>query len=449
MLASPGYHQAYLAVRPEVLESLVERQYAGFLDLAEALTAVRSQGVHYSSRREDAIFLLDRWRRRNEIRGLSQSFSRLSLEPSDVKSTIDSRPPFEPDGVEEMIKLLHLHKMLSFFLGDFSLNTPRPPWIPSTQWENKCLPLHLTPLEKRRFLRAMCRLQILANIFGDPVYDVKLEGDNPYKRGMNWQMGETGEALDSSRMPLETHDIEQQAYRLFYGTMPPWEYEEMGSVFGYLMSKIKAIAEEIFDNLRRLSKSTPCEYFWDILPEEQRLPPCDIDTERDLLTFDQHFEGLAGLGPEFIFHVLHVDQLSRRNIVCVNTRGFWPGPFIGLQMGMSWDERFPFIDPADRYELQPLGNDEFWSNCPLIEQPTLVWKKASLRPHTGEDFLEDSIDYNRMTETDWDWCYALWDEKRLQEWKAPFLEEGWRNERPRFRPANEVIQEVLQRVHAR
>ncbi|KAJ5585230.1 uncharacterized protein N7459_005030 [Penicillium hispanicum] len=433
VLASPGYYQAYLAVRPELLESLVKRQYTGFLDLAEALAAVRSQGVHFSSRREDAIFLLDRWRRRNEIHVLSQSFSGLSL---------------EPDGVEETTKLLHFHKVLSFFLEDYSLNAPSPPWIPSTQWENEYLPLNLTPLEKCRFLRAICRFQILKNIFGDPVYEVELEDNNPYGDKMDWQIGDGDRKAPASiRRPWL---IQQQAYRLFYAVMPPWEYEEMGSVFGYLISKIKAIVEEISDDLRRLSKNTPCKYFWDILPKEQRPPPgCEIDKESDLLHFDQHFKGLAGLGPEFLYHILHLDRLSRRNIVCVNTRCYWPGPFIGLQMGLSWDERFPFIDPADRYEVQPFGNFELWSTCPPIEQPSVGWKKAWLLPHTGEDFLEGSMDLDREHEQDWGWCYALWDERRLQEWEAPFLEDGWSNEPPRpLREVNDILQEIRQRVLA-
>ena len=56
--ASPGYHQAYLVVRQELLECLVKYQYTGFLDMAEALTAVRSKGVL-----ENVVSLLDKWRR--------------------------------------------------------------------------------------------------------------------------------------------------------------------------------------------------------------------------------------------------------------------------------------------------------------------------------------------------------------------------------------------------
>lgn len=140
--ASPGYHQAYLVVRHELLECLVKHQYTEFLDMAEALT-VRSKGVHFSLKVENVISLLDNWRRRDEVRELSQS----SLDRID-----------QPNGLEEIIKLFHFHKLLCLFLEDYSVNAPRPPWIQSIQWEKECLRLQLSPSEKCRFLRAMCRL---------------------------------------------------------------------------------------------------------------------------------------------------------------------------------------------------------------------------------------------------------------------------------------------------
>lgn len=51
------------------------------------------------------------------------------------------------------------------------------------------------------------------------------------------------------------------------------------------------------------------------------------------------------------------------------------------------------------------------------------WKKAWLLPHNEEDVLEDSMNFDRESETDWEWSYALWDERRLKEWKAPLLVE--------------------------
>ncbi|KAJ5578636.1 uncharacterized protein N7459_007600 [Penicillium hispanicum] len=413
VLASPKYHHAYLAVRQELLEYLVHQQYSGFLDLAEALTVVRSQGLYFSSYKESAISLLDCWRRRNETHSLGQALRK-------------------PDGLEEVIKLLHFHKLLSFFLEDYSINAPRPPWIQLAQWKNEYLPLGFSPLETRRFLRALCRFQLLHNIFGDQIecehdYDEIPNCDKHPdcdKHGVRpiWQLGEFNGRRGPSRMN-NTWLCGLEAYRLFYGIMPPWEYEEMGCVFGYLVSKIKPISKEIADDLRQLIKNTPCEFFCDIIPREQRPPVCEIEIESDLDHFNKHFKGLAGLGPEFLYRVLHMDRLSRRNTVCNNTRGFWPGPFIGLQMGLSWDKRFPFIDPMDRLEFSQ-NFEQFWSALSPLEQPSVGWKKAWLVPHNEGDSFEDSLNYNRAHEKDWEWCYALWDERRLQEWRAPLLEDG-------------------------
>ncbi|KAH8431547.1 uncharacterized protein LDX57_009209 [Aspergillus melleus] len=393
--ASPDYHQAYLTVRYQLLRLLVRRQLGGLLDLAEVFTAIRSQGVHYAYQDENVIALLDNWRRKDEIRELKSS-----------------KQPDEPDSPEEIIKRFRFYRMLFFFLEDISINAPRPPWIQPIQWESEYLPLHLSIFEKRRFLRAMCRFQILKNLFGDPVYCFdRVKCGKCGDRNKFWQLRECND--------LQT--VWEEAYRLFYGTMPLWEHDEMGSVFMYLVSKYEGISKEITDDLRQLSKNTSSRFFWDILPKEQRPPPCEIESERDLFHFNQHYEGLAGLGPEFLYRILHMDWLTRRNLVCVNTRSFWPGPFIGYGTEILQDIQFQFIGPADRYECPNF--EQFWSTLSPLEQPTVGWKKAWLRPHNQEDILEDSFNFNRELDEDWGWCYALWDENRLKEWKAPLVVE--------------------------
>lgn len=405
MLASPGCHQAYLAVRHELLKCLVKRQYTGLFDLTEALTAVRSEGLYFSFQMENAISLLDDWRRRSEIHELSQS------SPNHLD---------ESNSLEEITKLLHFHKMLLYFLEDYSINAPKPPWIQPMQWENEYLPLQLSFSEKIRFIRAICRLQIVKNIFGDPVRCVKRSSCDSCGRWKYWKLGETDELKKLERENGVWY-VSEMAYRLFYGAIPPWEHEEMGGVLRYLVAKVYYIYKEIAHDLRELSKNTPCEFFRDILPEEQRPPPgSEVEIEHDLVHFPQQFEGLAGLGPEFLYRALHMDRLSRRNILCINKRGFWEGPFIGLKIGLSWDHKFPFTDPADRHE--PSNFEHFWSTLPPLEQPTSGWKKAWLLPHNREDILEDSMDLDKEPEEDWEWGYALWDEKRLKEWKASLLE---------------------------
>lgn len=312
----------------------------------------------------------------------------------------------EPGSLEEIIKLFHLHKELHFFLEDYATDVPRPAWIQPAQWENETLPIQLTYIEKRRFLRALCRLQTLANIFGLP------ETDRPF-RGEHNDWGRIGE-------PETT-----EAYRLFYGTMPPWEYEEMGCVYSYLIAKCETIAKEISDDLRKLMSNTGCRFFWQIQPEDQRVPfGCEMEILSNLDHFSQHFDTYIAVSPGFLYRVLHADRLRRRNMIIVNTKVGESDTFIGPGLWVSWDERFPFIDPADRYETRNF--EQLWSTLPPIEQPTLGWKRAWLVPHTPEQDFEDSLDYDhdRNSETDWPWGYAIWDGERLEEWKAPLLEES-------------------------
>jgi len=58
VLASPGYHRAYLLVRHEILGWHANQQLGGELGLAEVLTAIQSKGIHFTADRESAIALL-------------------------------------------------------------------------------------------------------------------------------------------------------------------------------------------------------------------------------------------------------------------------------------------------------------------------------------------------------------------------------------------------------
>lgn len=411
MFASPGYHRAYLLIRSDILNWHVNQQLSEDLDPVEALTAIRSKDIRFSTERESAIALLDTWRRKNEIHNLSQLYQ--------LPCRLD-----RPDSLEEVIDLLHFKRILQFFLVDFALNAPKPPMLPITQWKDQFLPLALSSLERQRILRALCRLQTLKNIFGDPVHcsGYPFCGSCKYKN--HWRNRETTEQIQFSTDPYNDED-DQYAFRLFYGTMPPWEYEEMGSVFGYFKAKIDLVGKDIAHDLRKFSKRTACDFFQDIIPAEERPPPgSTIASDINLILFpDKDAGGLAGLGPEFLYRLFHMDRLAQRNTVCRNTRDNWYGPFIGSKISLSWELRFPLIEPADRHERP--GFETRWSSLSSIEQPTIEWKRTWLLPHEEETGLEYAIDIDERDETDWHWCYALWDEERLEEWKShPCGEKG-------------------------
>lgn len=107
-------------MRHQLLESLVQHLHRRFLDLAEALATVRSKGHRCGLDDERVVYLLDLWRRRDDIRELRQ------VSPSQHRRQLD-----EPTSLEEIIELLHLHKALCFLRT--LLLTSRPPWIQPVQ----------------------------------------------------------------------------------------------------------------------------------------------------------------------------------------------------------------------------------------------------------------------------------------------------------------------------
>lgn len=389
VLSSPKCYQAYLAVRSKVLFCVWKTQYGDLLDISEAITAVRSEGLLFRTRKEEAIALLDSWRRKDEIRESNQAL------------TSSSRIR-EPKNLEEIIKLFRLCEVLHYFLDDFQKNVPRPTWMDITRWHNEILPIALSDTEKRRFLRAICRLQILANIYGPPEVALDKIFDS------NW---------DSNywRDPW----IDADAYRLFYGTMPLWEHEEMGCVFSYLVPKYESICKQISEDLRKLVSDTGCFLFEEILPEDQRPPIAyELETVSSLDHFGNHFRDLTSIGPGFLYRVLHAERLLQRNMVMANVRLYAPeANFIGTDIDVSWDDRFPLIYPADRHEAP--GFEQRWSTLPPIERPNLGWKRELLLPYTAEQELEDAFKWDRKDEKDWDWGYALWDDERLEIWTSP------------------------------
>lgn len=383
VLSSPICHRVYLTVRHELLHNILKEQYGAILDLSEAITAIRSKGLHLQYHEDQAIAILDNWRRRGETRQSS--------------STLIARVD-QPDGLEEIIKLLHLHKKLHFFLEDYTINVSRPSWIDPAQWEQE-LPIKMSNNEKRRFMRALCRLQIHANIFG-PVED----GLSQYL-----QLGRLGNRFDG-----------EKGYRLFFGAMPPWEYQEMGCVWSYLTTKYSPVFKKISDDLRDAMKSAQSQFFWDVLSSDDCPPSAVIDTVEDLKTLPKYTGKLTSRGPDFLYRVLHAEPVPQRNMLIGNIDTSHR-PFIGIYIP-GWDYRYPFTEPADRHEVRNF--EQFWSTLPTIDQPNLGWRELGLIPHTPEQELEDALfeeNEQNLEEKEWSWGYALWDDARLKEWKAPLV----------------------------
>ncbi|KAJ5770172.1 uncharacterized protein N7511_002223 [Penicillium nucicola] len=118
VLSSSTLHQAYLTARPEVLLRILHRQYGPFL--GEAVVAVRSRGLCFASHEQEAITLLDTWRRSGEL-------TELALPTTKQLHNLD--------GLEEMFSLFRFHKQLKFFLEDLTSKALRPPWLAQDDWD--------------------------------------------------------------------------------------------------------------------------------------------------------------------------------------------------------------------------------------------------------------------------------------------------------------------------
>ncbi|KAJ5509992.1 hypothetical protein N7453_002095 [Penicillium expansum] len=406
VLSSPIVHQAYLTVRHKALCRIVKDLWG--VHLGDAVAATRSRGLLFSSRKHEAIALLDTWRRKEEINKLGLTSS----------NRID-----EPSSIEEILHLFYLHKVFNFFMEDYAKNLPRPyskniwlpPWMQELNlqwdipWETSVIPIDLSHTEKHRLLRALCRLQSYANIFGDPECR-----DREATVSNNWEFKkESG----SSR------PADEEAWRVFFGTIPPWEYHEMACVWTYFTMIFDPIYEEVATGLKELvakhmSKDDSMYQFFDWLPEEVRPPMGGMETLRSLDSLPDRSKSLASMGPEFIYRLLHGTPLVRRDMVKLNAI---EDTITSFPPSKLWQEnKLPFLYPADRHAVQ--NYEQLWSTLPSFEKPNLGWRRMHLLPETPEQTFEAAIDVEDADEALWSWGIAIFDDERLKAWKAPLVE---------------------------
>lgn len=186
--ASPIYHNTYLQSKKILLHNVV-RQCYGHVGLADPIAAVSSTNLQaeIKSHRDDIISLLDHLRRRAE--------------------TTSQRHILSPD---DSLRLLHLYQRLKPLLTRFLQRAPGP----------------VSPAERARILRALCRLQTYSNIFGAREWSA-----DPHSR--------RGAATWYRNFTLD------DMWALFFGPMTPWEVEEFGSVSTFLQQEYSALFAQI------------------------------------------------------------------------------------------------------------------------------------------------------------------------------------------------------------
>jgi hypothetical protein len=214
--ASFKYFQTYTQFRSQVLYDLLRRQYNDEVDITEVVVAMRSEGVIAEDiRNHDKIIDLLDCRRRGPK---------------------ESRQKFRADSftTDEITKMMKIHEAAVYFLEDYAATLPAPSW-----WDHKARkwepPIKFSHTERARFFRAFYRFQTWCHIFGQPEYGC-LSSATSFSAGP--QRPPENEWTD------RTFTLEQ-AWRLIWGTIPPWEIEEVGSLLDYFLSKYIHVFQEI------------------------------------------------------------------------------------------------------------------------------------------------------------------------------------------------------------
>ncbi|KAJ5770173.1 uncharacterized protein N7511_002224 [Penicillium nucicola] len=207
--------------------------------------------------------------------------------------------------------------------------------------------------------------------------------------------------------------------------MPPWEYAEMGSVWVYLQTKCSLFYEEIRQSMAEVvekygSKDPGMGQDFECLPPEVQPPLKLLETLKSLeYGLDSSTAALASIGPDFVYRVIYAPPLLRRNMILANAPGWSASVFIGYEMKLWGEEVVPFLYPADRHSITDY--EQLWSNLSPTEVPNNSWKTWYLAPEFPGQTFEEAIE-GFTREDGWDWAHAIWDNERLERWKAPILD---------------------------
>ncbi|KAL4888881.1 hypothetical protein BDV59DRAFT_124583 [Aspergillus ambiguus] len=394
--ASPAYRSTYFRTRKTVLHQLVTRLY-GFVDLAEPLAAVDSEGLHAETQgnKNEIIALLDRRRRHPELDGR------------------DPRLPSE----DQSVQLLQLYNELDRVLHACCAQVPRPSHIaPQTCGHDSTT--NISFQEKARIIRSLCRLQTFCNIFGA-------------REWVEPQPSVPDRALDPSLLKRRSTTWHRQftideVWDLFFRTMPPWEVEEFGSVWTLIRQKYVDIFSTIAKEFPRNSPQ------WRALrPSTMPLDPSELfnnpANEYSISDYDDYCNHLVSLGPIFLAKVLQQpDEEHRRRLLACNAI---PAKSSFMDMVRVVSQPLPLLPPADRYETHNIGG--ILPTLPPLDQPAQAWKQhwygdASVdhvmyTPRSGPQHSLHSMHqgwdgnagaFNAYTfgfSEGWIWGYALWD----------------------------------------
>jgi hypothetical protein len=304
-----------------------------------------------------------------------------------------------PTKASDGLKLLDLHKEMTYFVQGFSKHKGTPRYVNPLRWEKVKFPVILSSNEEYRVLRALCRLQLHSNVF----WKVPSRRKRPF-----------------DRYALHSHEV----WRLLFATMPPWEYEEMGSVWVYLQTELDPMIYRIQRDFRKHRE----ELFKDS-PEKQRLLLGPVNfhgkelykSDIDRVSCLSRGPAALSVGPSFLHRALHASPTIRCSMLLAISKyehEWW----IGRHLDISWEEQLPLTYPANRYNA--IENFEqlltLTSSSSSTRKPNAAWTRRAMgRLKRTQNFQQAFVTtQSRSPPGDWDWGYAIWDDERLIEWRV-------------------------------
>ncbi|KAJ5629952.1 hypothetical protein N7528_003609 [Penicillium herquei] len=399
---SPVIYEAFQYAFSGSFTAHVKKSYAAFgLNLKEPIAAVRSKGLYYAYKKPEATALINAWGQNDA---------------ADESQSAQFTPIDKPRDKTETIELCYLYERLLFFRKDFETEVPKPEWMYHKYWIEE-LPLSLSLLEQHRLLRALCRLEIHANIFG-PMEE------KPFSRNSLFDV-KKARYYNNWEAESESDDPHHEAASLFFGKMTHWEYEEMSSLIPYLKSIYTCLYENMHAELQQIqwpsSETTfPVNFHSFHLPpnSRMRLPLREI-TDMASLEFGRHrTASLVAYGPNFLYRLLVTDDSwFRRDMILAN--------FVPTIRPWIFDGTLNVIDHAYqfcRWSLDPNNDlsvfESFWETLPPHDRPNPAWLDV-LRNEVATHNMHGSpgVHIPSSLQLDGDWAVAIWDRERLQKWE--------------------------------
>lgn len=210
----------------------------------------------------------------------------------------------------------------------------------------------------------------------------------------------------------------EEAWRVLFGTMAPWEVAELGCLFQYICERYSSPYNEIAESLAQYGQA---EIY--TLSEEQvpQVPVGSIQLDAsDLKSFgDERLQSLASMGPTPLYNFLpHKNtHLDRPDWIFANARGTnWSiADICPMIQGC-----FPLLYPADRFNF---GEDfdglkRLLASLPPPEGPNILCDRYLLWFPDSADAFEELF-YTNLGISVWRSGYALWGDERVLEWDAP------------------------------